>query len=44
MLDWLFREGRFIADPNELTAALGARLVAAGVPLVRLRSRRLWYG
>lgn len=37
MLGWLLREGRFIADPNELTAALGARLVAAGAPVVRLR-------
>jgi adenylate cyclase len=37
VLSWLFREGRFLADPNELTGALALRLVGAGAPLVRLR-------
>lgn len=37
ILLWLFREGRFLADPNELTQAVALRLVDAGAPLVRLR-------
>ncbi|MGK9232915.1 hypothetical protein KXS07_14785 [Inquilinus limosus] len=37
VLLWLFREGRFLSDPNELTRALALRLVEAGAPLVRLR-------
>lgn len=37
VLFWLFREGRFLADPNDLTRALALRLVDAGAPLVRLR-------
>lgn len=37
VLSWLFREGRFLDDPNELTQALALRLVEAGAPLVRLR-------
>jgi len=37
VIDWLYLEGRLIADPNELTGALAERLVAAGAPIVRLR-------
>jgi adenylate cyclase len=37
VLSWLFRKGRFLADPNELTQALALRLSEAGAPLVRLR-------
>ena len=37
ILSWLFREGRFLADPNALTRGLALRLVEAGAPLVRLR-------
>lgn len=37
VLDWLFHDGRFVPDPNDLTAALGERLAAAGAPVVRLR-------
>lgn len=37
ILSWLFREGRFLADPNRLTWDLAQRLSAAGAPLVRLR-------
>ncbi|MDJ0949528.1 MAG: adenylate/guanylate cyclase domain-containing protein [Alphaproteobacteria bacterium] len=37
ILDWLFREGRFLTDPNELTRELGIRMHEAGAPIVRLR-------
>lgn len=37
ILSWLFREGRFLADPNALTQAPALRLVEAGAPIVRLR-------
>jgi len=37
VVDWLLDEGRFLGDPNELTAALATHLVDAGAPLVRLR-------
>lgn len=37
ILDWLYREGRFLADPNDLTRELAERMVAEGAPLMRLR-------
>ncbi|MDR6289506.1 adenylate cyclase [Inquilinus ginsengisoli] len=37
ILAWLLHDGRFLADPNDLTRALALRLAAAGAPLVRLR-------
>ena len=37
VIDWLVREGRLIADPAKLIAALSSRLVAAGAPLARFR-------
>lgn len=35
--EWLLREGRLEADPLQMLAALGARLLAAGAPVWRLR-------
>jgi adenylate cyclase len=35
--DWLLREGRLESDPLKLVGALGARLLAAGAPVWRLR-------
>jgi len=37
ILAWLLHDGRFLADPNDLTRALALHLAAAGAPLVRLR-------
>lgn len=37
VLGWVFDEARRIADPNDLTSALGERLKEAGAPVTRLR-------
>ena len=37
IIDWLFDEGRFLPDPNELVRQLGDRLSACGAPVWRLR-------
>ena len=37
VIDWLFQEGRFLADSNELVRLLGLRLVEAGAPVIRIR-------
>jgi len=37
VIDWLFQEGRFLADSNELVRLLGIRLAEAGAPIIRIR-------
>ena len=37
ILDWLLDEGRFLVNGDEFTGQLGARLVAAGAPIMRFR-------